>query len=304
MVKNYLTAKQVEGILQTVREKQDYIGKIERELTRAMVATGKRNSTIPGKVLVCVAPHQIHIPAWQRSLSISAAAEIGRNYDPNKWELPKVLYLEGSGKLVCVDGMHRIYGAFLAKIDAVPVELLLNVTEKEAINLFLAQTNRRKMSPADTYKAGLKAKREDCIRLKEITARYHVAVKGDEDTVKNPVGVLTAVSDGMKLAKNYPVLLDRILETITDLNWASGKYSSKAYSAKVIRSLKALYSKYSGSEALVDEALLSAVKGSEYFATHLALLGQEKLFDTLVETVETELDKQSSKAEHLILNAQ
>ena len=32
--------------------------------------------------------------------------------------------------------------------------------------------------------------------------------------------------------------------------------------------------------------------------------GQEKLFDTLVETVETELDKQSSKAEHLILNAQ
>ena len=85
MVKNYLTAKQVEGILQTVREKQDYIGKIEREVTRAMVATGKRNSTIPGKVLVCVAPHQIHIPAWQRSLSISAATEIGRNYDPNKW---------------------------------------------------------------------------------------------------------------------------------------------------------------------------------------------------------------------------
>lgn len=35
MVKNYLTAKQVEGILQTVREKQDYIGKIEREVTRA-----------------------------------------------------------------------------------------------------------------------------------------------------------------------------------------------------------------------------------------------------------------------------
>lgn len=84
MVKNYLTAKQVEGILQTVIEKQDYIGKIEREVTRAMVATGKRNSTIPGKVLVCVAPHQIHIPAWQRSLSISAATEIGRNYDPNK----------------------------------------------------------------------------------------------------------------------------------------------------------------------------------------------------------------------------
>ena len=49
MDKDYLTAKQVEGILQTVREKQDYIGKIEREVTRAMVATGKRNSTIPGK---------------------------------------------------------------------------------------------------------------------------------------------------------------------------------------------------------------------------------------------------------------
>ena len=302
MVKNYLTAKQVEGVLQTCREKQDYFGKVEREVTRAVVATGKRNSNIPGKVIVCINPYQVHIPTWQRSLSISAATEIGRNYDPNKWELPKVLYLEGSGKLVCVDGMHRIYGAFLAKIDAVPVELLLNVTEKEAINLFLAQTNRRKMSPADTYKAGLKAKREDCVNLKEIASRYRVAVKGDDETVKNPVGVLTAVSDGMKLAKNQPSLLDRILETITDLNWASGKYSSKAYSAKVIRSLKALYSKYSGSETLVDEALLSTVKGSEYFATNLALLGQEKLFDTLVEAVETELGNVSKRAESVILS--
>lgn len=304
MVKNYLTAKQVEGILQTVREKQDYFGKVERDVSRAVAETGKRNTTIPEKAIICISPYQIHIPAWQRNLCISAAMEIGKNYDPNKWEFPKILYLEGSGKLLCVDGMHRIYGAFLAKIDSIPVELLLNVTEREAINLFLAQTNRRGMSPADTYRAGLKAKREDCVSLKEITTRYRVAVKGDEETVKNPVGVLTAVADGMRLAKNYPALLDRILETITDLNWASGKYSSKAYSAKVIRSLKALYSKYSGCEALVDEALLSTVKGSEYFATHLALLGQEKLFDTLVETVENELGKQSSKAEHLILNAQ
>ena len=49
------------------------------------------------------------------------------------------------------------------------------------------------------------------------------------------------------------------------------------------------------------EALLSTAKGSEYFSNHLALLCQDKLFDTLDELVSSELNKTSVKAEQMIL---
>ena len=212
-----------------------------------------------------------------------------------------MLYLP-SGKLICVDGMHRLYGAFLGKIETVTVELITDMTEKEAIQLFLDQTARRPMSPADTYKAGVKAGRTDCLTLKELAGRYHIAIRGDEEAEKNPIGVLTSVSDGIVMARKNPALLNKIFEVITDLNWAAGKYSSKAYSAKTIRALKALYSKYESSEALMVEALLSTAKGSEYFANHLALLCQDKLFDTLDDLISSELSKKSDKAEQLILN--
>lgn len=104
------------------------------------------------------------------------------------------------------------------------------------------------------------------------------------------------------MARRNPVLLNKIFEIITDLNWSAGKYSSKAYSAKTIRAIKALYSKYENSETIMVEALLSVAKGSEYFANHLALLCQDKLFDTLDELVSDELSKTSGKAEQLILN--
>ena len=168
--------------------------------------------------------------------------------------------------------------------------------------MFLDQTARRPMSPADTYKAGVKAGRADCLALKEIAHRYHIVIRGDEEAEKNPIGVLTSVSDGIVMARKNPILLNKIFEVITDLNWSAGKYSSKAYSAKTIIALKALYSKYESSETLMVEALLSTAKGSEYFANHLALLCQDKLFDTLDELVSSKLNKTSVKAEQLILN--
>lgn len=297
----YMTAKQVEAKLQETRREREFTGKVEKEAVKVIVETAKRNGNFGDKTLVCIDPVYVHIPVWQRKLYVPAATTIGENYNRHKWEVPKVLYLP-SGKLICVDGMHRLYGAFLGRIETVTVELITDLTEKEAIQLFLDQTARRPMSPADTYKAGVKAGRADCLALKEIAHRYHIVIRGDEEAEKNPIGVLTSVSDGIVMARKSPVLLNKIFEVITDLNWSAGKYSSKAYSAKTIRALKALYSKYESSETLMAEALLSTAKGSEYFANHLALLCQDKLFDTLDELVSDELSKTSGKAEQLILN--
>lgn len=173
----YMTSKQVEETMQKARKEQEFIGKTEKESVKVIVATAKRNGNFGDKTLVCIDPVYVHIPVWQRKLYVPAATNIGENYNRHKWEVPKVLYLP-SGKLICVDGMHRLYGAFLGKIETVTVELITDMTEKEAIQLFLDQTARRPMSPADTYKAGVKAGRTDCLTLKELAGRYHIAIRG------------------------------------------------------------------------------------------------------------------------------
>lgn len=91
----------------------------------------------------------------------------------------------------------------------------------------------------NTY--GLSAK-EEYVTLKSICDRNHVAVKGDRNPVENPVGVLTSVSDGVKMSRYCPELLDRILKLVVNLQWNGGKTyrKGKAFSAKVLRVFKKL----------------------------------------------------------------
>lgn len=221
----YLTAKQVEAKLQETRKEREFTGKVEKEAVKVIVETAKRNGNFGDKTLVCIDPVYVHIPVWQRKLYVPAATTIGENYDRHKWEVPKVLYLP-SGKLICVDGMHRLYGAFLGRIETVTVELITDLTEKEAIQLFLDQTARRPMSPADTYKAGVKAGRADCLRKCETGIK---AIKnGNSDDTTELVGqIMDQVENFMEeregteepilVGDNYDKLSRSVTETLQ--NW-------------------------------------------------------------------------------------
>lgn len=117
--------------------------------------------------------------------------------------MPKVLYV--NGKLYIVDGNHRTIGAIKADLTSIQYEVLIGATESEAMNLFMTQgQDRSKMKPQDTYNAALQAKRPEYVRLKEICNKNHVAVKGDRKPVENPIGILTPVLDGVKMAKSNP----------------------------------------------------------------------------------------------------
>ena len=241
----------IEREMQESRNKEEFTGKVEAITIKQIVENAKVNSRFGDKILVNINPLHVHIPSWQRMCDVVAATEIGTKYNKYKWEVPKLLYL--NGKLWCVDGMHRIYGAFKGKIEAVICEII-ECSEKEAIKLFLGQgIDRRKMSQVDYYRAAIEYGDENYIQLKEICNNHNVAVKGDP--IENQVGIFTPIKDGIKsIRKNGTELLDKIITIITDLQWNgyADTYNGKAYTAKYIRVMHSLYAYYEGRTEQMD----------------------------------------------------
>ena len=243
------------------------------------------------KAIISINPLLVHIPEWQRELRVSIAKKIGAEFNAYKWDLPKVVLRDG--KFYVIDGMHRIIGAYFGNMKLVQVEVLIGITEADAVDLFLSQQNdRKRMTFADTYSAALVLRKEEYVILKSICDRNHVAIKGDRNPVENPIGVLTSLSDGVKMAKLCPDLLDRILKLIVNLQWNGGKSyrDGKAFSAKVIRVFRKLYAYYAGRETDMERVLLNNCKGSKFFNDNLSEKWQDSLFDFLSDVIEKNID--------------
>lgn len=285
----YLKAKEAEQEMQLVREAEGFCGKNEKLLISNMVKNAKRNSRIGDKLLMVIDPKQVHIPEWQRRIKLARAYDIGANYNSYKWDEPKVLLLDGT--LICVDGQHRIYGAFKANKEEVVVEVM-ECTLEEAIDLFLSQsTDRAKMQPMDIYHAALAAGKPEYVKLHDICKKYNLIVKG-EDTDENVVGIFTSISDGIKWCKVYPELVDSMLGLIGKLEWNgyADTYNGRAYTAKVIRALKTLYAYCDGRTEEMEEALISRCKGTEFFVSNIMDKTQAQIFDYLSDIVKYEME--------------
>ena len=285
----YFTAEETESILQNERIRIGFVGDVETTVVKTMIETAKQNGRFGDKVLMVINPVYIHVPAWQRKLNSVNALKIGVEYNKYKWEVPKIIYIDGVLKVI--DGMHRIYGAVKAGRDAVTVEIIDGITEREAIKYFLDQRDRRNMSPVDTYNAAIEANIAEYIMLRKICTRNNVQVRGDKDNVENPVGIFTSISDGIRLVKNNPYLLDKILKLIKKLQWGGGNiYNYKVYSAKVIRVLKKLYAYYEDNQKIMEKILLKNCKGAEYFNNNLEDKCQESIFDILAAVIEENIN--------------
>lgn len=147
----YLKAKEAEKEMQEFREEKKFVGENEKLLIENLVKTAKNNSRIGDKLLMVIDPMEIHIPEWQRRIKLERAYSIGNNYNSYKWDEPKVLLYKGI--LLCIDGQHRIYGAFKAKKDAVVVEVM-ECSLEEAIDLFLSQSSDRAKMQGNYLLAG------------------------------------------------------------------------------------------------------------------------------------------------------
>ena len=279
----------IEREMQEARNAEEFIGKVEAITIKQIVENAKVNSRFGDKILVNINPLHVHIPSWQRMCDVVAATEIGTKYNKYKWEVPKLLCL--NGKLLCVDGMHRIYGAFKGGIESVICEII-ECSEKEAIKLFLGQgIDRRKMSQVDYYRAAVAVGDTNYINLKEICNRHNVAVKGD--SIENQIGIFTPIKDGIKsIRKNGIELLDKIITLITDLQWNgyADTYNGKAYTAKYIRVMHSLYAYYEGRTEQMENILKEKCMGTEFFTENIMNLEQCAVFDYLSEIVRYEME--------------
>ena len=292
--KRYYKPAEVEAILNSTRETEGYTGDTERIAMQNIIETAKLNGRIGDKDLVVVPPKYIHIPKWQRRLDITKSEKIGFHYNKNKWEVPKVIY--HNGVLVCVDGMHRIFGAYVGGVEGVVVEIL-DITEKEAIELFLNQTaDRTQMRPHDYLNASLAVEKAEYVVFKEICHKHHVQIKGD-DSLRNPIGVFTSLSDGVSLCRANPKTLDNILNIIIKLNWNNvNSDNGNAFGAKYVRIFKKLYSYYGDRATEMENILLGYCWGSEWFIMNAENMTQNQLFDELSMHIKENLPTKLLKA--------
>lgn len=286
----YLKAKEAEKEMQEARENKEFTGKNEKLLIENLVKSAKNNSRIGDKLLMVIDPMEIHIPEWQRRIKLERAYSIGNNYNSYKWDEPKVLLYKGI--LLCIDGQHRIYGAFKAKKDAVVVEVM-ECSLEEAIDLFLSQSSdRAKMQPMDIYHAALAAKKPEYVALHDICKKHNVAIKGDDET-ENVVGTFSSISDGINWIKGGKAeLLDSMLGLLGKLEWNgyADTYNGKAYTAKIIRALKSLYAYCEGRTDEMEEAMINRCKGTEFFVDNIMTKTQAQIFDYLSEIVRYEME--------------
>lgn len=90
----------IEREMQEARNKEEFTDKVETITIKQIVENAKVNSRFGDKILVNINPLHVHIPSWQRMCDVVAATEIGTKYNKYKWEVPKLLYLNGK-TLVC-----------------------------------------------------------------------------------------------------------------------------------------------------------------------------------------------------------
>lgn len=285
MRKNYMTAKEAEMEMQKVRKDKGLTGKTEQVLVTNMIENAKMSSVIGDKLQIVINPMYIHIPEWQRNIDKTRALSIGSNYNKYKWDVPKVLF--DNGRLYVIDGQHRIYGAFMGHKDRVVVEIL-ECSKEEAIDIFLNQSkDRKKMSPTDVYAAALEGNKANYIALRDTCHKHGVAIKGEY--MPNAVGVFTVISDGIRMDIKT---LDSILGLLGKLEWNaySNSYKGKAYTAKFIRALKAMYSYYSGREKEMEDILIRRCRGTEWFTDNIMDMAQGQIFDYLSNIVKYEME--------------
>lgn len=289
MKRTFLFPEEVEAEVRDLRLSEGIDEKTEKVLIKKFVQQAKTTGKFGDKNLICIDPKLIHYPEWQREIRVGKALAIGANYDSKRWGLP--VFWHHDGILDAIEGQHRVYGAVKSSKDMVVGEVI-ECTLQEAINLFVNQTkDRTQIQPKDTYKASLVGGDEEYIVLRDICRKHNLAVKGDRDK-SNTVGTLSSITDGIGLVRVNPELLDSILSLLGKLKWNgyADSYNGKAYTAKVIRALKALYAYCDGRTDEMEEALIKNCAGTEFFVDNIMDKTQAQVFDYLSDIVRYEMD--------------
>lgn len=293
---NYLHMKTSIGRYMTPIETQEMIEKlrsnnsdiVEKEAKRAM--TKANQSTVGNKTYAVVEAKALNVPEWQRDTDREKCLEISERYDENKYDPIKVYLFKG--KLYVADGAHRLIAYLMMGVDYILVEIMNITTEEQAAETFLLQSfGRRRMSQNDKWRAAIKAGLPQFCQLRRIAMRHNIQIRMDLYKLKNPVGVITAVSNQiLRMANSNPELLEREFELIAALGWNASELSP--YKTYILFALKSLYANYEGREEELETKLMIHCCGASYYESKVATTSNKV---RLVEVLTEDMAKVSSQ---------
>lgn len=287
--KRYLTPQETQEILDKLRSYSDSVSleEAKRALTKA------NQSTVGNKVYAVVAIKGLNIPVWQRNTDKEKCLEISQKYDENKYDPIKVYAF--NEKLYVADGAHRLIAYIMRGEEYILVELMDIETEIEAAHTFLLQSlGRRRMSQNDMWRAAIKAGLVQYETLRKIAIKNKIQIKADLKTIKNPVGIINAVSGKMlRIAHSDPDVLEKVFALIKTLGWNASDTSP--YKTYILCTLKNMYANFSERENELEKLMMENCMGVTYFEEKVATVNtQTRLYDVLMEDISKNAEKKTA----------
>ncbi len=110
-------------------------------------------------------------PSYQRDLNQGHIKKIVEDYDPILMEPPLINWRE-DGSFYGMDGQHRIHALLEVFGDGAQhtCRLFYGLSPEQEAKIFGAQDFRRKLTPVDRFRGGLKAGREPYVSISAIAA--------------------------------------------------------------------------------------------------------------------------------------
>lgn len=127
---------------------------------------------------------------FQRETNVDGARHMAANYDRNQFQLPTVAPL-GDGTYSVIDGLHRVEMARSLNIDTITCQVADVRTYEQRAELFTnLNRNRRWLTPTDTYKSELAAKKPWAIEVNKILAARGLEIRSK----RSPNGISSAMA--------------------------------------------------------------------------------------------------------------
>lgn len=119
---------------------------------------------------------QIDIPSYQRDKMKPWAAYLAENWDHHLFTHPRLAAKDG-GRFDVIDGQHTVLAAETRGHAELPCLVLVGVDQQRSAAIFSdLNTNRKRLTPFDVYKADLEAGREWALSLEALAIKYDLRI--------------------------------------------------------------------------------------------------------------------------------
>ena len=223
---------------------------------KEVISTGLHGENKKIIALVPVSLIKVDHAAYQREEK-RHVIKMSKEWDDSQCTLLLVNYRSKEGWFYAIDGQHRTVAAKILGIEYLACEIFVDLSvEEEAKRFLYYNTGTKALSPFDTFKANICWGEANDTAILGICNKYGIAIIDREGKQRK----LRSVSVARRIYKSGGInALDWIFSLIRDAHWEDFKES---YSADILLSINAVYTKYLGDLSRVRKNLLEFMKKS------------------------------------------